>query len=625
MAFNVDLSKFKKVKSDDKKTIMRHADGHELTIAHSALSKKMKQQLDSLESEEKSNPKIEASKQHLYDGGKAEPQPQSKDDVAEAPAKNAKDMQKGATDPGYETPTKYWENIKHSVGYFKGGNVPKTPTEEDSIPVSLTPSIPEGLANPTPGSNFSSGNPQQMSQSQQDIQNLPYGITPEQYHALQPDKDVPATDNDPTKSTQPDDSNPAPQSRNIAQSPATDQPAEQPLGTPQDTISGQHGFETEKAGIEAGAKAQGNLGKAEAEKYNQAISDQQAAAKSFQDANQALNQERIAHVNDVQNNLINPEKYWDNHSRVATGIGLILAGFNPTNRPNAALEFLKSNIDNSVKAQEANLGAKQSLLSANLAQFKNMRDATDMTRLMQSDIVVNQLHQAAAKAQDPMAKARALQEAGKLEREYAPLHMQLAMKEGLIKMANQGGNDPDAVGRMLPALRVMNPEMAKEMEGRYVPGIGMASIPLTAEVRSQLVARQQLDKAANELRSFAQKHSGSLDPAIIAEGRTRAAELQSMYRNSINGGVFKKGEQEFIGNIINDDPTAFFNKFRVDPKFKAIIDTNAQQLNSLKSANGLPTQQIGPQLTPEQQHLVGLAKANPNHPMSAAVLKKYGQ
>ena len=43
-----DLSRFKKVSSDAKSTTMRHSNGHEVKIVHSALSPAMRAQVDSL-------------------------------------------------------------------------------------------------------------------------------------------------------------------------------------------------------------------------------------------------------------------------------------------------------------------------------------------------------------------------------------------------------------------------------------------------------------------------------------------------------------------------------------------------------------------------------------------------
>jgi len=52
---------------------------------------------------------------------------------------------------------------------------------------------------------------------------------------------------------------------------------------------------------------------------------------------------------------------------------------------------LNRQIDRDIDAQKATLGRKESLLSANMRQFGNLHDATQMTKVMQTDIVSNQL------------------------------------------------------------------------------------------------------------------------------------------------------------------------------------------------------------------------------------------
>ena len=44
----MDVSKFKKVSSDDKKTVLKHPRGHEIIIAHSAVSPSTRKQLGAL-------------------------------------------------------------------------------------------------------------------------------------------------------------------------------------------------------------------------------------------------------------------------------------------------------------------------------------------------------------------------------------------------------------------------------------------------------------------------------------------------------------------------------------------------------------------------------------------------
>lgn len=362
------------------------------------------------------------------------------------------------------------------------------------------------------------------------------------------------------------------------------------------------GYQNRLAGINAQANAQGALGQQQAELLNKNIEAQREAQLSFKNSYQELENERQAHMQDIKDGYIDPNQYWKGtynpqtgkneggHSKIMSGIGMILGGFNPTNSPNAAVNFLKFQMEQNLEAQKQNLGAKQNMLNANLRQFGNLRDAMDMTRVMQNDIMAHELQSAAAKAQSPMAKAAAMQAAGQLQMESAPLFQNFAMRRAMMNMSQQGAN-PSAIDHMLGYMRVVNPEMAKEMQSRYVPGVGLAHVPVPEKVRGDIVAKEQLSKAMSDLQMWAQKHSGSLSPSSINEGRTMAANVQNLYRDAINGGVFKQGEQAFINSIIDSDPTKFFNSIRVLPKLQEAQRENAASLNILKKNYGLPVQE----------------------------------
>lgn len=389
-------------------------------------------------------------------------------------------------------------------------------------------------------------------------------------------------------------------------SPNSAAPAMPSSGTPSDgtseAMSGDPssmlaaGYKERMQGINQQAQAQGQLGEQQAKLLNDQIQGRQEAQRSYQDQYSQLEQERQAHMADIRAGYIDPNKYWTGdangnggHSRMAAGIGMIIAGFNPTSRPNAAIDFVKYQMEQNLEAQKQNLGAKQNLLTANLRQFGNLRDASDMTRIMQNDIVSNELQAAAAKAQTPMAKASALQAAGQLQMETAPMFQQFAMRRAMMNLASNPNQSPQAVDHMLGYMRMVNPEQAKEMESRYVPGVGLASTPIPAEVRSQLISKQQFGQAVQDLKSWSAKNSGSLSPSAIAEGRTKAANVQNLYRQGINGGVFKQGEQSFINGIIDSSPDKFFNNIRVLPKLNEAARENDSSLNILKRGYGLPT------------------------------------
>lgn len=357
------------------------------------------------------------------------------------------------------------------------------------------------------------------------------------------------------------------------------------------------GFANQMEGIKQEAAAKGKLGQIQAQAIDDSIKARTEAQVAYQEHYGQLEQERQAHMQDIKDGYIDPNKYWTgdaqgngSHSKIAAGIGMILAGFNPTNNPNAAINFLKSQMDNNLEAQKQNLGAKQNLLSANLRQFGNLKDATEMTRMMQNDLMTSELQSAAAKAQTPLAKAQALQAIGPLQRENAVMQQQFAMRRAMMSLANSPNQSPQAVSQMLGYMRITNPEQAKEMESRFIPNVGLASTPVPDSTRKEITSKQQFNDALVDLRQWTTQHSGDLSPTDIATGKAKAANVQNLYREGINGGVFKQGEQGFISQIIDSDPTKFFNSVRVLPKLDEAMRGNAASLNVLKKSYGLPVQ-----------------------------------
>ena len=133
-------------------------------------------------------------------------------------------------------------------------------------------------------------------------------------------------------------------------------------------------------GIAGMATAEGNLGQARAEAIAQNLDAQRQAQVTYKQHLDELEAERQNHMRDIKDGYIDPDQYWKGdangnggHSKVMAGIGMILAGFNPTNNPNAAINFLKYQMDRNMEAQKTNLAQKNNMLYANLQQFHNLR------------------------------------------------------------------------------------------------------------------------------------------------------------------------------------------------------------------------------------------------------------
>lgn len=400
-----------------------------------------------------------------------------------------------------------------------------------------------------------------------------------------------------------------PQSQGLAQQ---QQAPQNPMAQGMNDIEGmmKSGYQQKLAGINQQAEAQGQLGAAQAEMLNNQVKAQQDAQIAFKKQFDDLEQERQAHMKDIQEGHIDPNKYWTgdaqgngSHSKLMTGIGMILAGFNPTNSPNAAIEFLKHNMNMNLEAQKQNLGAKQNLLAANLRQFGNLKDATDMTRIMQHDVMQNELMSAAAKAQNPMAKAAALQAAGQLKMETAPMMQQFAMRRAMMHLADGGhGEDPSntaAAEQMIAYARMTNPEMAKEMESRLIPGVGMAKVPVPPAAREEMIAKQSLAQAGQDLLQYSKTHSNIIPGTPEYNfGVTKALAFQQKIREGLLGTVFRESEKPLLEKFVNENPAGALKALNTQPQLKAILDSNQMGLNTQKQGYGLPVskQQSAPEI-----------------------------
>lgn len=660
--FDLDIKKFKHVKSDDKTTTLRHKDGHEITLAHKALSKDIQKQLSALAPKDVK----------MADGGNVPtgwdnyraPKPVDPNTYVEKPVthkrspeaqeqhENEVRAQSDASTENFrkQNPAPAEPKEEGYQNYADGGDVLADPRQVRSENPNYQPPFeslkgeepaPEQSVNPyaeiynktyAQQTKLNPGQPADISR-QSALNMVELQKNADQSNAKIAVEDAQAQQ---TKIMQENQRRqaiglepiPVP---SVPQMPGSNQPVQMPQtaataepikqaqtgiqNAQQGLASGlpgsmnrepesmlESGYQNKIAGINQEATAVGQLGQHQAELLDKGVQAQQQAKDSYLETYRKLDEERQNLTHDIQNGFIDPDQYWKGrknpetgemeggHSKIAAGIGMILAGFNPSNSPNAAVNFLKYQMDNNLEAQRQNLAAKNNLLAHNLQQFGNLRDAMTATRLAQNEIVVNQLQSAAAKAQSPMAKAAAMKAIGQIQMESAPLFQQFALRRSMMNLASNGGS-PQAVEHMLGYMRVVNPEMAKEMSSRYVPGVGLAATAVPDKVRGDIIAKQTLTSALQDLQQWAGKHSGSLSPTAIIEGRTKAANVQNLYRDAINGGVYKEGEQKFLSGIVDSEPTKFFNNIRVIPKLNEVIRENQASLNILKKGYGLPVQQ----------------------------------
>lgn len=585
----VKFDNWKKVQDADDHAVFKNMQGHELKISKKALSPELKSQMEEIEvhnakaiAPKQSNPKLEESKKepaNYDDGGEV-----SQEDLKPyMPSKKEEDESGLPPDPRRAA---YMANRSYNAA---------------QEPVSRADGTPED-----------SGGEQPVDLNQMDAQgNMPGEVA---IDLSNPQSNMPVPDPSSAGTSGNWDAPTAPQAATPVAPEPSQNPAQQMQTQPETLESGINqlpGVMGQKLSAAAEAEAIGKEGQQQAATLGKSVEDQQVNAKHFQDQYDALNKERLAHIQDIKNGQINPENYWKDHSKILSAIGLIIGGFNPTGSGNAGADFLNKQMDRNIEAQKANLGSKQNLLAANLHQFGNMRDATDMTRIMQGDIVSNQLKIAAAKASGPIAKARALGMAAKIDSDHAMLAQQMAMRQTLQKGAAQGQDPASFVPWIVP--KEQQPAVFNEIK-RAQDTQHMGDNIMNAfdeAVKDNTVAKT----GAGLLRTPASVlalHQQMQPTFQDLEGTVRQAAMDNTFHNVTP----RPGDMQSTINTKRQALADYVKSKMAAPMAKGYgIDLQQFRSTSADKAMRLP---------PAQQQYVQWARQNPNDPRAQQVLKKLG-
>lgn len=578
----LNLNGWKKVSSHKDHSILKNKDGHELKVVHKALSKDAKGQLEKLE---------------FAEGGQVDKGPK-------IDPKKAKEIQDSAMQSGWQ-PQKWVQNAKEGLGIAKahGGKVqmfankgiveaedPNADLSEDTETADAS-ETPEGVPLPEGGMS-----PQEVAQDNAE------STGPEAIVGFNPNspsgKELAAKE-------AVMQANPT-----AEQAPAGAQPMDpnSPVGPQQPNLLQQYGDSLKKEGElrDKQGQEQANAANAHIKALDKIHSDSKGILEPMQ--NEILT---IAH--DQSEDKIDTDAYWKDHSRAFAAIGLALSSIG--GQGEAAMNFLNKAIERNVDAQKAIIKNKndkrQTLLGALQKQYGDGLVAENMAKASEAATYLAKAQAIAAKSNSPIQQEAVKRMYLDFASKYQAGVEQAAVVHAADKALQQGGDNN--IEAALKVLDKADPKRSEKERARWIPGTGqLAKVDVPQSIKDNLLAKMTLDERARDFYDWASKHSGSLDPKDIATGHTKAAELQSMYRNSINGGVFKKGEQEFIDNIVDSDPTKFFNSIRVLPKLKEVVDSNDAQLAQLKKSIGLTHQGQPP--TAETRELGGSTyqKVGPN-------------
>lgn len=638
---------WKKVSTENAHTVMRNKEGHELRIAHSALSPKLRGQLAEIEVHND-----EEAPQKMSKGGKLSmrEQRQSMVDAAQGkperkplgsstphpyeskPTKLSPTVLKGETaapksDPEAQRAKEDAESIPVDFKrHAHGGEVQKLADGGDvlepELDINLSPTappiLPDSLQNPNtlpevspqPEALFGT-TPETAPQSVGSPMALPPGI------GVQPPMPTPAPTTPAPEAAIPD---------------AAAAPQEAALPTPgiglQSGLGG--GQEKQAQGLRQEAAAQSVLGAKEAEIQQTALENQQEVAAGFEEKQKLIMDEFNAVKDDIKAGHIDPTRYLGNMStpgKVMTAIGLLLGGLGGgSSDRNPAMDILNKDIEADIDAQKAEMNKKVSLLSAIDKQFGNLQASTNIARAMMQDQVISQLKKAEAESKDPIAKARATQAIGMLEAQQQAALAPTAKLLQIQELQKAVEADPANGMKYLDRINMIDPKAGYDLRQRYVPGSGFASTRQGAlDVKTLKTTVDSAKDGLKRLLEINKIPGKSLSPSLRAEAGTIAQTLIGALRVPLTGpGALNQSEHKMLTEVVSN-PTSVFalssnNKIRLEALMKR-LDVN---LGRAMAANGLRPPDPAALLNPREKTFYNWAKSNPNHPKAQMFLKKVG-
>lgn len=624
--FPLDLSKFKAATIDDKCATLSHEDGHSIKIAIKALNPRMKDKLNKLFPQPKKMAKggealsIEpATDEEIKNKDKKplqiEPVVEEKQlDIVPAPEVDQKPLDivpaegaSGPVGPEEPKPDPMMEAYSAAYNQWKSNN----PASPDDVAREQGYAAVERLkAQQAQGAIQTQEAEQKSIAENQKRQAL--GLPPLEGVKAQPMMTMAGTSPVPVQPPAiPIQSQAAEQAPKTGLTPslAIDQ-----IKKEEKAPSLEEGYKKSQQSINELANAEIEQQHAQQRVLAHNIAQEQDHFQRYQREYNALNSERKAFIKDIQESHIDPNRYWKDHSKVASIIGVILGGFNPTNSPNAVMEMIQHNLDQDIKAQEKELDQKNNLLSANYHAFGNLNDATQMTRVMQADMLSNQLKQAAAKASDPVIKARALSTAGQLEMSVAPTFQKLAIGRALEGLVQEANTNPAKIPSMLSAMRQVDPKRAEDLEQKYVPGMGFALTPKDAsEVKELKGTVDTALKGIGDLKKLNNKPLSSLNITDRATAQSIALAMQGILRVPITGPGAVTPEERGMLRALVPDPTKIFSlSVENRAKFLALEKKLKDGLNLVAKARGINLPDPVKQLPPQQQAFANWARQNLN-------------
>jgi hypothetical protein len=272
---------------------------------------------------------------------------------------------------------------------------------------------------------------------------------------------------------------------------APEQPTERGLSTPAAPMANplQDAADLYAQGARAEAKAAGEVGKEQQGILDKYISQQNDLNTRVNDNLLAMERASKEWQAKLLSKEVNPDRFMQSKStlgKILTGVGLMIGG-----APAAA--FVEKQIEQDIKAQQADLDNQNTLYAQNMKMFGNVQDALTATRLQMNGMVEAQLKAATLKQSSPQAIAAGQMKVAEYQAKHADemlkFSQSLAQRQMQQQMMGKSGSnmtveDAEAAIRAGLVPKEQQAEAMKEVE--YLKGLKVAQASAKDAYRTAL-------------------------------------------------------------------------------------------------------------------------------------------
>jgi len=279
-------------------------------------------------------------------------------------------------------------------------------------------------------------------------------------------------------------------------------------------IGSNSGLEQQVQGIQAAAEAQSWLGEKEGNLIGETLA-KPAMNVTQNDIIQA-NQKKLGKLEQAYNDkVIDPNSYFAHQStpsKILSAVGMLLsgAGSATTGQPNYAMEAINRAVEADIDAQKNDQSKRLNLWKMNQEALGSNLAANLATQNQMYTGLKYRIDQAASQFKGPFAQSQALQAKGQIQQAIDRNNALLGLHATLTGQAEPGTEAQFVAAKN--AASVISPDMAKEIEPKYIPGIGIAKVPAKPEDLETFASLSGLDQQLDRAKAFAAVNGAVLDP-----------------------------------------------------------------------------------------------------------------